>query len=84
MNGLEWGPEFWGAHAPAAKLNVANGSDPSPISSTIDDADALLSGFAGKLSYAVERSSDTGQAMESDVTVLIDYNLGNLTTGCGQ
>jgi len=42
LNGLEWGPEFWGAHAPAAKLTVANGSDPSPISSTIDDADALL------------------------------------------
>ena len=38
----------------AAKLNLANGSDPAPVSGTIDDADALLSGFSGKLPYSGE------------------------------
>src|SRR6266487_5433269 len=33
----------------AAKLNVANGSDPAPVSSTITHADSLLSGYSGKL-----------------------------------
>jgi len=66
-----------------AKLNLANGSDPAPVSSTIAEADALLSRFSGKLPYAVERSSPPGQAMAADVAVLRDYNLGNLTPGCG-
>jgi photosystem II stability/assembly factor-like uncharacterized protein len=66
----------------AAKLNVANGSDPGPISSTIEDADALLSTFDGKLPYSVDRDSTTGQAMESDMYILVDYNHGNLTSGC--
>src|SRR5881396_2666667 len=32
----------------AAKLNIANGSDPAPISSTVTHADSLLSQFPGK------------------------------------
>ena len=63
----------------AAKLNLANGSDPAPVSSTIADADALLSRFSGKLPYAAKRSSPPGEAMATDVAVLGDYNLGNLT-----
>ena len=70
-------------HLIAAKLNLANGSDPGPITSTITEADALLSEFPGRLPYAVERSSPQGQAMAADVVVLIDYNNGNLTPGCG-
>ena len=66
----------------AAKLNLANGSDPAPVSSTIDDADALLSRFPGKLPYNVKRSSRPGRAMFNDATVLSDYNHGNLTPGC--
>lgn len=44
----------------AAKLNLANGSDPTPVASTIVDADALLSGFTGKLPYNVKTPSPTG------------------------
>jgi hypothetical protein len=58
----------------AAKLNIANGSDPSPISSTITDADSLLSGFAGKLPYRVNASSLVGQAMIEDARELDHYN----------
>jgi hypothetical protein len=67
----------------AAKLNLANGSDPGPVSSIIADADAILSRFSGNLPYAVKQSSPPGQAMASDVAILRDYNLGNLTSGCG-
>src|SRR5262249_8453210 len=66
----------------AAKLNIANGSNPAPISSTITGADSLLSGFAGKLPYHVDPSSDTGQMMISDETVLDSYNNGALTSDC--
>src|SRR5207247_888170 len=48
----------------AAKLNIANGSDPTPIASTIADADGLLSGFAGKLPDGVAPSSVTGGAWQ--------------------
>lgn len=67
----------------AARLNLANGSDPAPVSGTIDDADALLSSFPGKLPYGVERSSQSGREMFKDAAVLNDYNHGDLTSGCG-
>jgi hypothetical protein len=67
----------------AAKLNLANGSDPAPISSTIADADALLGQFSGKLPYSVKRSLRAGQAMSRDATALSAYNHGELTPGCG-
>jgi hypothetical protein len=63
----------------AAKLNIANGSDPAPVASTIADADALLSGFSGKLPYKVCSLCTTGQAMVSDAGVLNTYNNGGLT-----
>ena len=66
----------------AAKLNVANGSDPAPVSSTITHSDSLLSGFSGKLPYHVKPSSANGQAMVNDATVLNNYNNGALTAGC--
>jgi hypothetical protein len=66
----------------AAKLNIANGSDPTPVSSTITNADSLLSGFSGKLPYHVRPSSATGQAMVNDASVLNNYNNGALTSGC--
>jgi hypothetical protein len=66
----------------AAKLNLANGALPTPISPTISDADRLLSGFAGKLPYNVRPSSATGQAMVQDANVLDSYNNGALTPGC--
>jgi hypothetical protein len=41
----------------AAKLNIANGSDPAPISSPIANANGFLSGFSGKLPYNVKTTS---------------------------
>jgi hypothetical protein len=66
----------------AAKLNVASGSDPTPVGPRIADADSLLSGFAGKLPYHVKPSSATGQAMVADAEALDDYNNGQLTPDC--
>jgi uncharacterized delta-60 repeat protein len=66
----------------AAKLNVANGSDPVPVSSTIAHADFLLSAFGGKLPYRVKSSSASGQAMTADGIVLNNYNNALLTPGC--
>jgi len=66
----------------AAKLNIAAGSDPTPISATITHADSLLAMFAGKLPYHVAPSSNIGQMMVSDGSTLDDYNNGRLTPGC--
>ena len=68
----------------AAKLNIANGSDPTPIASTITHADGLLSMFSGKLPYHVAPSSMIGQLMVSDANTLDNYNNGNLTQGCSK
>jgi hypothetical protein len=66
----------------AARLNIANGSDPAPVSATIADADSLLSGLAGKLPYHVRPSSPTGQAMIADASTLDSYNNGQFTPDC--
>jgi hypothetical protein len=66
----------------AAKLNVANDSDATPVSSTIAHADSLLSGFAGKLLYKVKTTSTVGKSMISDAMTLDNYNKGLLTSGC--
>jgi hypothetical protein len=66
----------------AAKLNIANGSDPAPVSSTITHADSLLSGFSGTLPYKVKTSSAIGQQMVNDGKTLDNYNNGSLTPVC--
>jgi len=66
----------------AAKLNVANGSDPTPIAATVADADRLLGGFTGKLPYHVSTRSLTGKAMVKDANTLEQYNRGGLTPSC--
>jgi hypothetical protein len=66
----------------AAKLNIANGSTPAPISTTITDADNLLSQFGGKLPYNVRTSAAIGQQMVNDANVLDRYNNGDLTSNC--
>jgi uncharacterized delta-60 repeat protein len=66
----------------AAKINVANGADPAPVSSTISHADSLLATFAGKLPYKVKSSSAVGASMTADTTILTNYNNGLLTPGC--
>ena len=67
----------------AAKLNIANGSNPTPVASTITDADAVLSLFSGKLPYGVRPNTTDGQRMVNDASVLDNYNNGLLTPGCG-
>src|SRR5215471_6050952 len=57
----------------AAKLNIANGSDPTTIVTTVADADRLLAMFGGKLPYGVTLSSALGQSMVSDRDLLVRY-----------
>ena len=66
----------------AAKLNIANGSDPTPISATITAADAVLCTFVGKLPYHVRPSSIVGQQMTALAATLNQYNNGLLTPNC--
>jgi hypothetical protein len=66
----------------AAKLNIANGSDPTSIINLITHADAILAGFSGKVPFDVAPSSPGGQQMTSDADALASYNNGVLTPGC--
>jgi len=66
----------------AAKLNVANGSDPAPVQQTILDADAVLAPVAGRLPYGIPPSSATGRTMTALAGILDDYNNGRLTPDC--
>jgi hypothetical protein len=66
----------------AAKLNIVQGSYPSPVAATIAHADALLAPYPGKVPLGVKSSSAAGQPMVADGTVLDSYNNGALTTTC--
>ena len=66
----------------AAKLNIANGVDGTPVTSAIADANAVLSLYSGKLPYRVRPNSTNGQRMVNDANVLGNYNNGLLTPGC--
>ncbi|MCZ7542533.1 MAG: hypothetical protein M5R40_02865 [Anaerolineae bacterium] len=67
----------------AAKLNIAAGSDPTPVADLIAQADALLAAFDGKLPYGVAPSTSVGQQMVSIAATLDDYNNERLTPDCG-
>lgn len=66
----------------AAKLNVANGVDATPIASTIAAADALLAPHNGKLPYKVMSSTAAGQNMVTLAAQLESFNKDMLTPGC--
>jgi hypothetical protein len=66
----------------AAKLNIANGSDPTPVASTITHADSLLSALSGKLPYKIRTNSTNGKMMVTDANALNNYNNGLLTPVC--
>ncbi len=68
----------------AAKLDVANGSDPTPIKSAAANADNALSAFSGKLPYGVKASTTAGKAMTQAASTLQAYTVGQLTPGCTQ
>jgi hypothetical protein len=67
----------------AAKLNIGNGADGTPVTSVITDADAVLSLYGGSLPYHVRTNTTNGQRMVNDANVLNNYNNGALTSGCG-
>jgi hypothetical protein len=67
----------------AAKLNIANGADGTPVTSTITDANTVLSLYTGKLPYRVRPNTTNGQRMVNDAAMLESYNKGALTLGCG-
>jgi hypothetical protein len=66
----------------AAKLNVAAGSNPTPLAATIASADSVLSGLAGRLPYNVKPASATGATMTGLASTLESYNKGAFTPGC--
>jgi hypothetical protein len=66
----------------AAKLNVAAGSNPTPIAATIAAADSVLSGLTGKLPYNIKPSTATGATMTQLANTLENYNKGALTPTC--
>ena len=68
----------------AAKLNIANGADGTPVTSTIADADAVLGlpQYTGKLPFRVRTNTTNGHLMVNDANVLNNYNNGLLTSGC--
>lgn len=68
----------------AAKLNIADCTDPAPAGNTMLHADGVLGGFAGKLPNRVSTTSSEGKAMLADATVLERYNNAGLTPGCTQ
>lgn len=64
----------------AAKLNIANGSDPAPIAATIATADGLLGSCV--LPCHVKPSSLLGGQMTAAADILNQYNNGLLTPDC--
>ena len=66
----------------AAKLNIANGSEQSPVESAIVASDAVLGQYSGRLPYKVKASSANGQIMTANTVILNSYNQGLLTLSC--
>jgi hypothetical protein len=66
----------------AAKASIKWGSDRTPISDVIAQADSLLSGFSGKLPYSVKPSSKKGKQMTALAKTLDEYNNKLLTPTC--
>jgi hypothetical protein len=64
----------------AAKLSLADGSDPCPIVSVIAAADALLGNLP--IPLKISPSVSKGQQMIALATTLANYNNGLLTPGC--
>ena len=67
----------------ATLLDIANGSNPAPVSSVIQDANTLLASKTGELPYATDSSSRLGLEMETDQAELNDYNNGKDSDSCG-
>ncbi len=66
----------------AAKLNLANGSDPCPILSIIAAADALIGSQSIPIVPKITPSSTVGKQMVALAETLDNYNEGVLTPNC--
>src|SRR5204862_8250878 len=66
----------------AAKLNLANGSNPCPFAATIAEADALIDGRTIPITPKITPNTAEGQQMVSLAETLEQYNAGTLTPGC--
>lgn len=64
----------------AAMLDIAKGTDPSPVTATIADANALLA--SGTIPLGVPIFSFVGWRMLEDAAALADFNAGRLTRAC--
>jgi hypothetical protein len=64
----------------AALLNLARGSDPTPIAVTVAHAQTLLGNCV--LPCNIKTSSPLGQQMTADAAILERYNNGLLISGC--
>jgi hypothetical protein len=68
----------------AAKLNVANNAYEWPSAvAAIEQADALLCGYAGRLPLGVAASSAAGRQMTRLAQRLESFNLGAMSPQCG-
>lgn len=65
----------------AANLNIASGTDSTPIQGVLSDANSLIG--SGMIPEGIAPSSPTGQQMENDASVLDDFNNGYITSACG-
>jgi hypothetical protein len=66
----------------AAQLNIANGTDSTPIQTTLSDANNLIG--SGMIPEGISPSSPSGEQMEGDASILDDFNNGFITNACGQ
>lgn len=66
----------------AAQLNIANGTDSTPIQTTLSDANNLIG--SGMIPEGISPPSPTGQQMEGDASILDDFNNGFITNACAQ
>jgi len=60
----------------AAKLNIANGSDPAAVADTIAEADDLLAGINLLSHSPIKSSTVIGQLLVADAKLLDAYNNG--------
>jgi hypothetical protein len=64
----------------AALLNIANGTDPTPVATTITNANTLLG--AGPIPEGIHASTSVGQQMTADAGVLDNFNNDQVTQAC--
>ncbi len=66
----------------AALLNIANGSNPTPVCSTIADANLLLTGCTVPCKVTNKTQPALSKSMVHDANALDQYNSGSLIPGC--